>query len=129
MLGVSGSSSLVRKLLLSLTLHKKVGAEWEQGDGGIPGRESGLEGPAMECWTSGHQLHLATLLKQVGKGNSNLKPIVHQNQLSCHLWHDCYGLSVLSFRNCKKGHTTMYFSRDQETRTKGQMWPTAHFCK
>lgn len=83
-------------------------------------------------WSAGQvdiNYHLATLLKQVGKGNSNLKPIVHQNQLSCHLWHDCFGLSVLSFRNCKKGHITMYFSRDEETRTKGQMWPAACFCK
>lgn len=59
MLGVFGSSSLERKLLISLTLDDtEVGAEWKQGGREILGRESGLEVPAMEPGASGHQLLL-----------------------------------------------------------------------
>lgn len=47
-----------------------MGAEWKQGGREIPDRESGLEVPTMEHGASGHQLLIATLLKQVGIGNS-----------------------------------------------------------
>lgn len=83
-------------MLISLTLDdKEVGAEQKQGGREIPDRESGLEVPAMEPGASGHQLLLATLLKQVGIGN-DVHPCHPQSTRSS--WPATFGKSALGYQ-------------------------------